>query len=225
MTERVAILGAGGFAREVLDVFDAINAEQPNSFDVLGFISEVEEDWLKKFNDKPVLGGFEWFDASAERASVRVICSVGSPAVRHRMIERCKKIGLCFVSAIHPRAVMSQWVEIGEGVVITAGVILTNQIKIGDHVHLNLHSTVGHDASLGAFCTVSPGVNISGNVHVGEGCDLGTGASIIQRIEIGSWSVIGAGAVVSKEIPANTTAVGVPAKVIKKRKDGWWLEG
>lgn len=224
MTESVVILGAGGFAREVLDVFDAINAEQPDSFDVLGFISEVEEDWLKKFNGKPVLGGFEWFEGVPTGTSVRVICGIGSPAVRHRMIDRCNKIGLGYVNAIHPRAVMSRWVEIGVGVVITAGVILTNKIEIGDHVHLNLHATVGHDATLGDFCTVAPGVNISGNVHVGEGCDLGTGSSIIQRIDIGAWSVIGAGAVVSKDISANTTSVGVPAKVIKKRKDGWWRE-
>jgi sugar O-acyltransferase (sialic acid O-acetyltransferase NeuD family) len=222
MTRKVVILGAGGFAREVLDVFDAINARLPDSFDVLGFISEVEEDWQKIFNNKPVLGGFEWLNAEPDRQQVGVICGVGSPSVRHRMIQRCKKRELQFVNAIHPGAAMTKWVEMGVGVVITAGVILTNQITIGDHVHLNLHTTVGHNARIGDCCTIAPGVNISGNVRIGEGCDIGTGAAIVQRREIGKWSVIGAGSVVTKEIPANATAVGVPAKVIKSRKDGWW---
>lgn len=224
MTQRVVILGAGGFAREVLDVFDAINEDQPGSYEVLGFISEVEDDWLKVFNEKPVLGGFDWFDAKPEHHDVGVVCGVGSPVVRHRMIERCKKRELEFVSAIHPQAIMSKWVEVGRGVVMTAGVILTNQIKIGDHVHLNLHVTIGHDARIDDYCTIAPGVNISGNVHIAEGCDIGTGAAIIQHFTVGEWSVIGAGSVVNREIPANSTAVGVPAKVIKSRKSGWWLQ-
>ncbi|MHC5063616.1 MAG: acetyltransferase [Planctomycetota bacterium] len=224
MTQRVVILGAGGFAREVLDVFDAINASQPNSYEVLGFISEVEDDWLKIINDKPVLGGFDWFDSDPDHLQVRVICGVGSPPVRHRMIERCKKRGLAYVNAIHPQATMTRRVELGQGIVVTAGVILTNQITIGDHVHLNLHATVGHDARIDDYCTVAPGVNVSGNVHIGVGCDIGTGAAIIQHVSIGEWSVVGAGSVVNREIPANSTAVGVPAKVIKSRKDAWWQQ-
>jgi hypothetical protein len=44
---------------------------------------------------------------------------------------------------------------------------------------------------------------------------VGTGSKIINQVEIGKFSIIGAGAVVSKNIPANCTAVGVPAKPIK----------
>jgi acetyltransferase EpsM len=47
------------------------------------------------------------------------------------------------------------------------------------------------------------------------------GTHVIQRRSIGSWTVIGAGAAVVHDIPANVTAVGVPARVIKTRKEGW----
>jgi acetyltransferase-like isoleucine patch superfamily enzyme len=47
------------------------------------------------------------------------------------------------------------------------------------------------------------------------------GANIIQGHSIGSWSINGAGAVVIENIPANVTAVGVPARVIKIREKGW----
>ena len=50
----------------------------------------------------------------------------------------------------------------------------------------------------------------------------GTGAAIIQGITIGEWTIIGAGAVVVDDIPANVTAVGIPAKVIKTREERWY---
>lgn len=223
MTIRLAILGAGGFAREVLDVVEAINAVAPQAFHVEGFVSERAADWGQVLNGVPVVGDWAWFDA-ARRRDVQVVCGIGNPAVRKRVIGRSAQLGLRYATLVHPRATLTRWVKLGEGSIVTAGVVLTNNIEVGVHVHLNLNVTVGHDAVLGDFCTVAPGVNVSGNVTVGEGCDLGTGAAIIQKLTIGAWSVVGAGAVVNKDLPANCTAVGVPAKVIKTREDGWWRE-
>ncbi len=114
-------------------------------------------------------------------------------------------------------------IELGEGTIICAGDRLATELSVGDHVQLNLDCTVSHDSFLRDFVTVAPGVNISGAVTVGEGCDLGTGAAIIQGVSIGHWSVVGAGAVVVRDLPANVTAVGAPAKPIKERPEGWHL--
>ena len=75
--------------------------------------------------------------------------------------------------------------------------------------------TIGHDAVLEPFVTVYPSANISGMTRIGYGAELGTGMQIIQGKQIGANSIIGAGAVVVKDIPANCTAVGSPAKPIK----------
>jgi sugar O-acyltransferase (sialic acid O-acetyltransferase NeuD family) len=222
MTAPVVILGAGGFAREVLDVFEACEAAGPGRFDVLGFVSEVETDWGRSFNAKPCLGGLAWFDGRADRDALRLVCGIGNPAVRRRLVERCTALGLAFTSVVHPRAVVTPRVRMGTGVVVTAGVVLTNNIHVGDHVHLNLNATVGHDAVLEDCVTIAPGVHVSGNVRIGMGCDIGTGAVILQKVKIGEWAVVGAGSVVTRDIPANSTAVGVPAKPIKQRADGWW---
>lgn len=218
---RLVILGAGGFAREVLDVADAIEAARPGTLRVEGFVSEREDEWGDERNGLPVLGGFEWL-ASAPRAELHVVCGIGAPAVRRRVTERCEALGLSFATLVHPRATLGRAVEIGTGSIVTAGVVLTNQIRVGRHVHLNLNATVGHDAEIADLATIAPGVNVSGNVHVGEGVDLGTGAAILQRVRIGAWSVVGAGAVVHRDLPACCTAVGVPAEVIKTREEGWW---
>lgn len=53
-------------------------------------------------------------------------------------------------------------------------------------------------------------------VTIGDGCWIGGGVIILPGVTIGEGSVIGAGSVVTKDIPANSLAVGNPCKVIRK---------
>jgi sugar O-acyltransferase (sialic acid O-acetyltransferase NeuD family) len=214
------IIGAGGFARETLDVFDAVNAVKP-TFNVIGYIVEqAYGDPGTQINDKPILGDMDWF---LQYPKVQAICGVGAPELRRRLISRAQEYRVEFCTLVHPNAVLTRWVKIGVGTIITAGCILTNQITIGDHVHLNLDCTVGHDAVLEDFVTVAPGVHISGNARLETGAYLGTGANILEKKTIGMWSVVGAGSAIVQDVPANSTVVGVPGKVIKTREDGWHL--
>jgi sugar O-acyltransferase (sialic acid O-acetyltransferase NeuD family) len=218
--QRVVILGAGGFAREVLDIFDAINAVGER-FDVLGFV--VDRSFGQAgtpVNDRKILGDFGWFDAHPD---VQAICGVGAPEVRMRMVRQAEARGVGFCSAIHPNAVLTRHVRVGAGVVIGAGCVLTNQIELEPHVHLNLDCTVGHDVLMEDFATTAPGVHISGGVVFEQGAFVGTGANIIEQVRIGAWSIVGAGATVIRDVPGNATAVGQPARVIATREPGWHL--
>jgi sugar O-acyltransferase (sialic acid O-acetyltransferase NeuD family) len=210
----VVILGGGGFAREAYWVFLEANAER-KEWNVLGFLNDNPAAHGTELCDLPVLGGLAWLEKHA-RPGLQALCAVGSPRTRKRLVERAAALGVEFCRVIHPSARVSRWVEIGPGTIITAGNILTTQIRVGAHVLLNLDCTVGHDSLLGDYCTVHPGGHISGTVHLGEGVEFGTGAAIIQGKSVGEWSVIGAGAVVTSDIPAHVTAVGVPCRVIKQ---------
>ena len=75
--------------------------------------------------------------------------------------------------------------------------------------------TVGHDTIIDDYYAFMPSVNISGEVHLHHSVYVGTGAKIINLLEVGESTIVGAGAVVSKSLPANCTAVGIPAKPIK----------
>ena len=215
--QKVVIIGTGGFGREVLDVLEAVNQVSP-TYEILGFITEPGfQQPGEQINEAPVLGYYDWLEAN--RQDVRAICGVGSPPTRKRLIEKAEALGVEFFSVVHPRAILTRWVTLGSGTIITAGCILTNNITLGNHVHLNLDCTVGHDAILKDYVTVSPGVHISGNVTLETGSFIGTGANIIEGKTVGAWSVVGAGSVVVKDIPANVTAVGIPAKPIKSQKE------
>jgi sugar O-acyltransferase (sialic acid O-acetyltransferase NeuD family) len=219
--KNVVIIGAGGFAREVLDIFDAC-IDAGDRYDVLGYVVDSPFGTPGTIvNEKPILGGLEWLDG--HHRDIFVICGVGAPEVRRRLVVDAVKKGARFCSIVHPSVRMSKWNSLGVGVIIAAGCILTNQIRIGDHVQLNLDCTVGHDVAIGDFVTVSPGTHISGNVTIRTGSNIGTGVNIINRLEIGEWSVIGAGSTIIQDVPPNATVIGVPGKVVKRREDGWYL--
>lgn len=214
--KRIVIFGAGGLAREVADIFTACN-QVKQEYQILGFIDDNPATHGKELNGLPVLGDLSWFDG-ADKSQIWATTGIGNPVSRRNVVKKALGKGLQFCNVIHPSAVITEFITLGAGVVITACCVLTNRITLGDHVFVNLDCTVGHDTIIDEFCSINPGVHISGNVHLETGCEIGTGAAIIQGVTIGKWSIVGAGAVVTADLPANVTAVGVPAKVIKTRE-------
>ena len=101
---------------------------------------------------------------------------------------------------------------IGSGGILCRNSVVTVDVTLGAHVHLNLAATVGHDARIEAFCTLSCQVDICGSVTLGEGVFLGSHASVMPKAKVGEWARVGAGSVVLRTVRAETTVFGVPAK-------------
>lgn len=218
--KRVVIVGAGGHGRDTLDVFEACNVARPGSWQVVGFVSELASDHGREHAGVPVLGDWGWFEGQEPASRPHIVCAVGDPALRRRFAARASALGLSFATVVHPAAVLPPRAAIGEGGIVSAGVVTTSSIRLGAHVILNLGCTVAHDVVLGDFVTLAPGVHLSGHVQVAEGCDLGTGAVVLPKVRIGANTIVGAGAVVTRDLPADCTAVGVPARVIVQRTAG-----
>jgi len=206
----LVILGAGGGSGSVLWLLETVNAERPQ-WNILGFVDENPALHGTLHSELPVLGGFEWFDGRRPL----VAHGVGSPAVRRRFAAKARERGLSFATAIAPDVRHSRFVTFGEGVLVCAGNLLSAHNKVGNHCFINMSCTMGHDGVMEDFCTLAPGVHVSGNCHFEEGVEIGAGAVILPGRRIGKNAVIGAGAVVTTDIPAGCVAVGVPAKVIK----------
>lgn len=213
MPGRVVILGAGGHAREVLEILLECCANGSMAVPV-GFIDENPENHGRVLDGFPVLGDFRWFQETDDAQGVETVCAVGSPRTCRSLSMKASAMGLRFARVISPRSVISPRATIGEGVIIFPHVIVNTGAAIGNHVTLNVASTVSHDTRVGDFCNVNPGSHLAGNVIIGEGCFVGMGANLIQGITVGAWTVIGAGAVVIRDLPPNVTAVGVPARAI-----------
>lgn len=208
--KNIVIIGAGGFGREVAWLIEDINKVK-REWNIVGFVDDNESILGKEINGYKVIGNIEWL----KNQELFVVNAIGDPIIKKKVIERIKDSKNLYPVLLHPSVICSDKVMIGEGSVICAGNIITVNIEIGKHVIINLDCTVGHDAILGDYVTVLPSVNISGHVRIEECVSLGTGSAIIQGVTIGANTVIGAGAVVIKDLPANCTALGIPAKPIK----------
>lgn len=209
--EKIAIVGTGGFAREVLTLINDINGHKPQ-YKVMGF---VDADKSLTIHGLPVIGDDNEVNQSKEPISL--VIAVGEPKMKAKIREKYNNPLISFPTLVHPSVLIGdkKSVEIGEGNIICAGCILTTDILIKDFVTLNLMCTVGHDTIIGSYSSFMPSVNISGEVIIKKSVYVGTGAKIINQLEIGEKTIVGAGAVVSRSLPANCTAVGVPAKPIK----------
>jgi acetyltransferase-like isoleucine patch superfamily enzyme len=89
-------------------------------------------------------------------------------------------------------------------------------IEIGNRVRITADVKFEtHDGGVGIFRDEYPGINIFGRIKVSDNVFIGHNSIIMPGITIGENVVIGAGSIVTKDIPANSLAVGVPARVIK----------
>ena len=209
----LVIFGASGFGRETAWIVERLNKVTP-TWNLLGFMDDAADIQGTYINGYKVLGNT---DDVGKYPEAYFVVAVGASRTREKIVSRMKEVNpaVKFGTIIDPSVEMSDFVTIGEGTIICAHTIITVNVEIGSHVIINLDCTIGHDAVLHDFVTLYPSVNVSGISSIGHAAELGTGMQIIQCKTVGDYSIVGAGAVVVKDIPANCTAVGSPAKPIK----------
>lgn len=218
---RIVIYGAGGVARETLQLIKDLAAAGARIV-CTGFLVDTGFYRPESVANLRVLGDADWLRIDEE---VAVVIAVGSPAARRRIAERIQQnFSDRVVTLIHPRATIGDTVTIGTGAIAYAGCVATADISTGAYVQLHVSCTIGHDATIGSFVTIAPGANIGGWAEIGEGTLVGSGAVVLPRRKIGHWSVIGAGSVVTTDVPENTTVAGAPARIVAQRGPGWHLD-
>jgi acetyltransferase-like isoleucine patch superfamily enzyme len=134
-------------------------------------------------------------------------------------------------------------IDIGDGVFLGRGTILSckdGDIVLGDHCNLGFHCEVfsGSRVSVGRHGLFAAYVYLVGGGHEFERADvavieqarssegivlgdnvwLGTGAKILDGVRVGSNVVVGANGVVTADLPDGAVAVGVPARVLRRRE-------
>lgn len=119
------------------------------------------------------------------------------------------------------RALEDGYIEINDNVYLGPYVCLAGpgHIKIGKNCLIASHTGIyanNHIFDDASRAIASQGVTAKGIV-IEDDCWLGDGVKVLDGVTIGQGSVIGAGSVVTKSIPPFSVAVGVPAKVIKRR--------
>ena len=207
------IVGAKGFAKEVLEVFYQLNQTEN-----IVFYDDVNSDIGDSlYNIFPILKSEDAVHDYFLKYGNQFTVGLGNPILRFKLYNKFIKLGGSFESSISPLAQIGHFGnEMQTGINLMTGSILTNDVKIGKGVLINLLCTIGHDVIIGDFVELCPNVNVSGNCIIGNFSFIGTNTVILPGIKIGCNVIIGAGSVVTKDIPDNCMAFGIPAKVVKE---------
>lgn len=194
--KKLIIIGASGHGKVIADI--AIR----NGYEDIVFLDDDES--VKECAGFPVIGK----TCEAKGLEGDKIVAIGNPKIRERIQEGLSDV----VTLIHPDAVISRRVEIGEGSVIMAGAVINTDALIGKSCIINTGASVDHDCVLGNYVHVSVGSHLSGTVNVGKRTWIGAGATVSNNVNICGDCMIGAGAVVIKDIDKPGTYIGVPAR-------------
>jgi sugar O-acyltransferase (sialic acid O-acetyltransferase NeuD family) len=211
---RLVVIGAAGFGREVLDVVDAmVQAGSRPRLQLVGVVDDRPSDLnLSRLARRGVthLGTVaQWLES---KDGCQFVVGIGQPAIRQGVAELCRRRGREAATLIHPTATLGSSVCCGPGVVICAGVQISNEVQVGTHTHLNPNATIGHDSVLGDFVSINPGAIVSGDCQIEAGSLIGAGAVVLQQRRVGAGAVVGAAACVTRDVSPGTTVMGVPAR-------------
>ncbi len=196
---RLIIIGASGHGKVVADI------AKRNGYDDIVFLDDDES--VKECAGFPVVGRTD------EAPEGEVFVAIGSASARKRLMQAYGDRENPVL--IHPNATVADDVILGDGTVVMAGAVINPGTSIGRGVIVNTSSSVDHDCTIGDFVHVAVGAHLCGTVHVGDNTWIGAGSVVSNNISVAHDCVLGAGAVVVRDIPANCTAVGSPAKPIK----------
>lgn len=206
------IIGAKGFAKEVLEVF-----HQVDQLDNIAFYDDVNADIGKLLlGTFPILKNEDEAIAYFKKNGNEFTIGIGNPHLRYKLYQKFKQLGGAYTSCISPQATIGSYdIAIMEGANILPNATISNSTKIGKGCIIYYNVIVTHDCIIGDFVELSPNAILLGNVKVGSFSHIGANCTILPNVTIGKNVIIGAGAVVTKDIPDNCVAVGFPAKVIK----------
>ena len=135
--------------------------------------------------------------------------------------------------------------EIGDCVFIGAQTMIQGRVdgacRIGNHVWIGPQAYFdARDLVLEDYVGWGPGAKVLGSTHtsepldvpiiatnlqikrvvIGYGADIGVNATILPGIRVGAHAIVGAGAVVTHDVPEYAIVAGVPARVLRSRRDG-----
>ncbi len=201
MNTAFSIIGAGGHAKVIIEIIEAMG----------GTVIAVNDNDLQK----TTVLGYPVTDQLPSADSI-VVIAIGNNHTRKKIASA---LAMSFGTAVHPKANISSRCLIGKGTVVMAGATINSETNIGKHCIINTNASVDHDCALADFVHISPGASIAGGVIIGEGSHIGIGSSIIPGIKIGQWATIGAGAVIIEDVPDYAVVVGVPGKIITYNKE------
>ena len=204
--EKLILIGAGGYAKSVLDSLDYYN------YEVAGFLDEFSD--KKEHLGYPVLAN-KLSDLDEPQKYVYFI-TIGDNKHRKNWYDRLVDLELRMINIVDSSAIISPRARIGNGCFVGKMAIINSESSIGNNCIINTKALVEHGCTVEDHVNLSTNSVINGDVRVGKGTFIGSCSVTAGQKLIGEWVIIGAGSVVIDNVEEGNVIAGVPAKLIRK---------
>lgn len=200
--KRVAIIGAGYGAVQVIDLMDNIKDYRP----VMLFDDTPEKQQTSEFGI-PVVGKID-FDEIKRRYINKefdyIINSISTNnAFRKKCFDELSDRGVPYCNLIHPSVVIGRNVFMGKGNIILPKTHIGACTFIGNDNFITAGASIEHHNEVGSHCTCGPCLMTSGLVKIGNVVRFGMGVFVEPHVEIGNNCLIASGSIITNNIPDN----------------------
>lgn len=196
---QILLYGAGGHAKTVLEMVQAIGA-----FRLAGIVDDNAALVGTSVLGIPVIGTREILPqlfAQGLRLAANGVGGIINLNLREQLFDLLAGSGFAFPILQHPRATVEPSAQIFDGVQIFANAYVGSSSVLHEKCMINTGAVVSHDCEIGRYTHIAPGALLAGHVHVGERALVGMGVTTIIGLKIGSGARIGNGAVLLADVP------------------------
>lgn len=202
----IAIIGYSGHAYVVAEIL------MEQGFN-LEFYTDKEELTYNPYGLK-YLGYERKHDFQGWGLDVSYALGIGNNELRKRTAQIVVEQGKQLQKVISNNSSISKTADIGNGIVVSSGVLVNALAQIQDYTILNTGCIVEHECVISCAAHIGPGAVLAGNVTVGKRTFIGANVVVKQGIKIGDDVVIGAGSVIINDVPSKVKMVGNPGRMI-----------
>jgi sugar O-acyltransferase (sialic acid O-acetyltransferase NeuD family) len=196
---QILLYGAGGHAKTVLEMAQAIGA-----FRIAGIVDDNAALTGASVLGIPVLGTRALLPQLLEqgvRLAANGVGGIINIDIRVKLFELLADYGFAFPILRHPHATVEPSAQIYDGVQVFANAYVGSSAILHEKCMINTGAVVSHDCEIGRYTHIAPGCLLAGHVHVGERALVGMGVTTVIGLKIGNGARVGNGAVLLANVP------------------------
>lgn len=205
MKKRLMLIGAGGFAKSVIDSIDE------KKYSIEGFIDNIKSG--SHLGYKIYANNL---DDLENKEDYCYFVAIGDNAKRTYWYNEIVKRNLEIINVIDKTAILSENITFGRGIFVGKLAIINSDVRIGENVIVNTKALIEHGCRIGNNANISTNTVLNGDVTVKNNCFIGSSAVINGQLTIYENSIVGSGTVVIRDVEKNIVVAGIPARVIRR---------
>lgn len=199
--DQLVIFGGGGHAKTIIDLLAVSKTHT-----VVGIVDD-NIDPVSTRHGVPVLGGREVLPGLIQKGVCLAANAIGAVARLETRVDLFRMLaeqGFGFPRLIHPGALVEPSAKLAEGIQVFGFAFVGAAVQLGFGVIVNTGAILSHDCTVGDCSHIAPGAVLAGEVKVGRGVLVGMGVTTGIGIEIGEGARIGNGARIHDHVPPGT---------------------